>query len=288
MFDTHCHLNFKAFEGKVGEVIKRAQSAGVDYILVPGTDNETSIKAVEIANQYENVYAAVGYHPHHVNRIQNLEFRIKNGNLEFRINKFINDIKQLLNNKKVVAIGEVGLDKHEYKISKYANYLISNEIIELQKELLKAQIKLALEYDKSLILHNREAIDEFFGVIGEIWDKKLEGRTVFHCCEPDDRLLQFAIEHKIFIGIDGDVTYRKDKQEFIKKIPLDLLILETDAPYLVPEPLRSQKVFPNEPKNISIIAEFIAKIIDQPFDSAQGKIIDITTNNSKKLFFSAF
>jgi len=148
---------------------------------------------------------------------------------------------------------------------------------------------LAIKYDKSLILHNREAREDILEVLREMWDKKLEGRTVFHCCEPDMELLEFAKKHKMFIGIDGDVTYWKkklfgfaqSKQEFIKKVPLEMLVLETDSPFLIPELSGSRSwTRYNEPKNIVLIAEFVAKLKNVSIN----RLIDTTTENAKKLF----
>ncbi|MEK7079220.1 MAG: TatD family hydrolase, partial [Patescibacteria group bacterium] len=185
------------------------------------------------------------------------------------------------------AVGEVGLDKHYYQNTKYADYTISPEFINLQKELLVAQIKLAIQHKKSLILHNREAKKEFLEVMRKNWNEGLAYKTVFHCCEADKDLLSFAKEHHIFIGVDGDVTYDLQKQEFVKTIPLDLLVLETDSPYLLPEPLRSKKMFlpagrqvPNEPKNIPFIALCISEIKGVSIN----QLIDTTTENAKRLF----
>lgn len=279
MFDTHCHLNFKAFRKNVGEVIERARESGVDHFIVPGTDLETSKKAIEIASQYEGIYVAVGIHPHHAQ-----EFKIQNS--EFRV--VLHELEKLILHPKVVAVGEIGLDKYQYTSTKYQNYEISSGLVELQKELLIEQIKLAVKHKKTIIFHNREAIIEILELLSNIQDLRSKINLVFHCCEPDDRLLSFAIKHGIFIGVDGDVTYKKnksfgyaqDKQNFVKKIPLELLVLETDSPYLLPEPLRSQKLYPNEPKNIKIVAEFIAQLKGVSFDL----IKKTTEENSKRLF----
>jgi len=275
MFDTHCHLNFKAYEGKVDEVIKRANNVDIGHILVPGTDIETSIKAVEIAGQHDGVYAAVGIHPHHVSTVKSEKLRVSNEK-----NSQFSELKKLLGNKKVLAIGEVGLDYFIYTKTKYGLCCVDEKTKGIQKGLFEAMIRLALEYDKSLILHNREAKDDFLKMIKDNWDEKLRGRTVFHCCEPDRELLDFAIEHNIFLGFDGDITYRIEKQEFVKKVPLELIVLETDSPYLVPEPLRSQKIFPNEPKNIVLIADFISRLTN----TSINRLIRVAMENSKRLF----
>ena len=141
MFDTHCHLNFSRFSGRVQDVIDKAKEIGVTQIVVPGTDIKTSIKALELAKQYEHVYAAVGIHPHHAVEISPLES-------EGQLKSVISNIEKLLQHEKVIAVGEVGLDKHYYQNTKYADYTISPEFIDLQKELLIAQIKLATQYKK--------------------------------------------------------------------------------------------------------------------------------------------
>ena len=105
---------------------------------------------------------------------------------------------------------------------------------------------------------------------------------VFHCCEADERLLEFAIKHNIYIGVDGDVTFSKSKQEFIRKVPLELLVLETDSPFLLPEPLRSQKLYPNKPSNLPIIVEIVAKLLKIDME----EITDITSSNAINLFLN--
>jgi len=286
-FDTHCHLNFQVFAGRVEEVIAEAKKAGVSHIVVPGTDIETSKKAVEIAEKYDGVYAAVGIHPHHVYQInqkrsaESEKIRNQKNSDRSDISDYsgLSEIEKLLISNKVVAVGEVGLDKHEYKKTVYnvhKVYKVHKEFIELQKEFFVEQIKLAHKYKKALIIHNREAKKEILEILTH-HSSLITYHSVFHCCEPDEKLLEFAKKHKMFIGIDGDINYRKDKQEFIKKIPLELLVLETDSPYLSPE-----RKFPNEPKNIKIIAEFIAKLIN----TSIKRLIKVTTKNARKLFFN--
>lgn len=266
MFDTHCHLNFSRFKDTIDQVICDARKAGVSYVVIPGTDVPTSQKAIEIAEKYEGVYAAVGIHPHHVYKL--------------KIKEELQKITQLITHKKVVAIGEVGLDRHVYENTKYADYQVSDEFIKLQKEILITQIELAVQYHKSLILHNREAKNDLLPILADVWDNRLKGRVVFHCCEPDNELLQFAKKNSIFIGVDGDVTYDVTKQEFVKQVPLEMLVLETDSPYLLPEPLRSQKKYPNKPENLVFISDFIAQVKKIGVD----KLRKVTTENGKVLF----
>lgn len=278
VFDTHCHLNFKRFKDNVKEVIDRAKEAGIIGIIVPGTDLYTSKVSVELSNQYEGIYSAVGIHPHHALEYQ--KSKVKNQKYISKFKSDIDELKNLITHPKVVAVGEVGLDKHQYAVTKYQQYTIDEEFLRAQKQLLTKQIQLALEYDKSLILHNREAKEVLLPLLKKNWDEKLKGRTVFHCCEPDPELLEFARNYGIFIGVDGDVTYGGEKSEFIKTVPLEMLVTETDSPYLLPEPLRTKKQYPNEPKHISIILDCISKLKKQP----KEKIREIVKNNAKMLF----
>lgn len=271
LIDTHAHLQFKAFEEKTDEVIKSAQEAGVEKILVVGTNLETSKKSIELAQKNPGLYASIGLHPHHAFGIQNSEFKIQN---------FLQKLEELITNSKVVAVGETGLDRHIYENTKYKNYQITEEFIELQKLFFKEQIKLAIKHKKSLIIHNREAVTELLEILEANWDPFLSGRSVFHCSEPDHRLLNFASAHNVFIGIDGDITYDKEKQEFMKKIPLELLVLETDSPYFVPEPLKSAGVTLNESKNLKYIAEFISRLKNEPIENVRN----MSSKNSTILF----
>lgn len=273
MFDTHCHLNFSRFKKNVDEVIQTARSVGVSHMVIPGTDIETSKKGIEIAEKYDDIYAAVGIHPHHVFEINQAEKRYDD--MYHR-----SELEKLIIHPKVVAIGEIGLDYHVYKETKYESYNVTDEFKKVQKELFEMQFKFGVTYEKSIILHNREAVEDILKLVGTNWDKKLEYRTVFHCCEPKKELLKFAKEHKIFLGVDGDITYTPEKQEFIKEIPLDMLVIETDSPFLLPEPMRSRREFPNEPKNIPFIISYIANILGK----SEGNIQQITTENSKRLF----
>ncbi|MBI4136882.1 TatD family hydrolase [Candidatus Roizmanbacteria bacterium] len=282
MFDTHCHLNFSRFKKNLPDVIHRANDADVTEIVIPGTDIESSRKAIEIAKQHEGIYAAVGIHPHHVYEINNEQSQPKADRpMAEAINNLLNELDLLISHPKVVAVGEIGIDRHLYEQTKYEQYTVSEKFISTQINLCIEQIKLAVKYNKSLILHNREATRDILKILADNWDKKLSQRTVFHCCEPDERLLSFAKEHKIYMGVDGDITYDTRKQEFIKQVSLDMLVLETDSPFLLPEPLRTRKEFPNEPKNIPVIAEYIAKLTNRSVDKIQKK----TTENARRLFY---
>ncbi len=272
MFDTHCHLNFKAFKKILPDVIQEAITEDVTNIVIPGTDVKTSKRGVEIAQGYDWIYAAVGIHPHHVYKLLKRE--------SHDIEEEIKEIESLVTHKKVVAIGEIGMDRHEYQETVYAEYQVDTTFIELQKALFQKQFELATRYNKSLIIHNREAKEDLLPLVKTMWDTSLQHKAVFHCCEPDEELLNFAKDHHMFLGVDGDVTFIKEKQQFIPKIPLEMLVLETDSPFLLPEPLRSEKKYPNKPGNIHLIAETVAKLRKEEVST----IVKVTTENAKRLF----
>ncbi len=297
MIDTHSHIQFKVFDGTRDEVIKRAKKAGVEKIIAVGTDLISSRKAISISNNYPEVFASVGIHPHHVfpfneqteiaSSLRDIAMTViatvetplaslrlpEEGRAGDEVDAAISELESLINNPKVVAIGETGMDKHVYTKTKYDNYLISERLINLQKVFFGKQIQLAAKYDKALIIHNRESVKETLEVLEKNWNKKLERHCVFHFCEPDKRLLDFAKSHNIFIGVDGDVLTDeqsslsdKNKQEFVKSIPLELLVLETDSPFISPEP-----------KDLKQILDFVSKLLNKDLENLIYK-------NSKLLF----
>lgn len=281
LIDTHCHLNFKAFKNREEVVIKRAKEVNVGALIVPGTDEKTSIQAVSLAKKYPSVYAAVGIHPHHTS----VQTHIGNAS------EGIISLKKILLNKRIVAIGEVGLDLYQYEQTKYSNYKVTPQFIKAQQELFVRQINLSLEFNKALILHNRQAVELILPILAKNWDKKLENRTVFHCCEADERLLDFAIKHHVYIGVDGDLSWSRKKQRFIDKIPLNHLVLETDSPYLKPKlnnnwpketkyPNTLIKEEYNEPKNIAIICNLVAFFKKKSVQEVEKQ----TTTNAQQLF----
>ena len=265
MFDSHCHLNFEAFANQEEEIINGAKANDINFFLIPGTNLKTSQKAIQIAEKYPYVWAAVGIHPHHAQKynIENLE-----------------KIKKLARRKIAVAIGEIGLDYHQYQKTKYDNYLVNEKFKQKQKELLQKQIIIAQQLKKPIIFHNREASEDFLKILSESGWKNFASSAVFHCCSPEKKLLNIAKEKQIYIGVDGDVTYDKKKAEFIKNVPLELLILETDSPYLTPIPIRENKRFPNMPKNLIYTARFIAQLKNISLQELKKS----TTENAKKLF----
>ncbi|MCX7997159.1 MAG: TatD family hydrolase [Patescibacteria group bacterium] len=278
MFDTHCHLNFKAYRKNLADVIARTRRAGINKVVIPGTNVETSRGAVQIASAEQGLYAATGIHPHHVFELYvKLE---KGAGFDEVVGNELQEIRSLLREKSVVAVGEVGLDRHMYIQTKYAEYRVTEEFIDIQKKVMEQHILLAIEHNLSLIIHNREAAEDMLSVLRSVWDSSLRGRTVFHCCEANSDLLQFACENEVFIGVDGDITYSDIKREFIRRVPRKLLVLETDGPYLLPEPLRSRKEYPNAPYNLPVIAQKVAEWREEPV----AEVEYYTGENADRLF----
>ncbi|MEI6326994.1 MAG: TatD family hydrolase [Candidatus Roizmanbacteria bacterium] len=273
--DTHCHLNFHAFEGGTEKILTRAAAAGVTCIIIPGTDLVTSQKALDIVHEFPQCYAAVGIHPHHV-----LSYIDTPGALE----KDISTLTQMLAQDNVVAIGEIGLDRHVYTVSKYGPEVhVSPEYFSLQLQAFRMQIQLAIQSHKSVVIHNRECSDDilqFFADMSPSDLTLLQNRVVLHCCESDDRLLELAVRQKFFIGVDGDVTFDILKQDFIRRVPLERLVLETDAPYILPEPVRSQKRQPNHPAFIPLIAAKVADLMGVSIEEVARQ----TTTNAYELY----
>jgi TatD DNase family protein len=267
LFDTHCHLNFQVFDQNWKQVIAQAKQEGASSFLIPGTNFESSKKAITIAKEEKNAWAAVGIHHHHVFSLLHEEKKSNSDAVDEQLNHLIVAIEDLLKQEKVVAVGEAGLDRHYYQKTKYQNYKINEEFISLQKDVFIKQAELAIKYKKTLVIHNREAKGDLLPVLTDFQSPLAKIPVVFHCCEADLDLLEFAKKNHFFIGVDGDVCYSKKKQEFVKVVPLELLVLETDAPFLSPE-----RKFPNHPKNLKIIAQKVAQIKGINDDELRRKV----------------
>jgi len=259
LIDTHCHLNFKAFNKDLHEVISRAKEAGIEKIIIPGAKIDSSYKAIEISQKYESCFAAVGIHPHHV-----ADFFQSNSR------KTTDELKMITNNKKVVAIGEIGLDYHEYK----GYPPITNKVKAKQKELLMLQIEIAQTHNLPIIFHCRDAHDDQLEIIK---NQKLTG--VFHCFGGEKKHLEKVLSLGFYIGFDGNITYPENKnlQDLVRYTPIDRLLLETDAPYLTPLPFRSQR---NEPAHLLHTTKFVSQLRAVSIEN----VIETTSLNALKLF----
>ena len=272
MIDTHTHLNFEAFKDDWREVVEKAVEAGVEKMIVVGTDIVSSKRAVEMAESHPALYASVGIHPHHVRDIN-----------------VISDIKvieKLAEEKRVVAIGEVGLDYHNYTITKYPITNDPGELTRLkilQKRLLGMQVEIAKKLNKPLILHSREAGSDVLDTIEHF--AKIDGimpEGVFHCFDGNGGYALKILEAGFYISFTGNVTFVTDRMEVAAAVPLDKLLLETDCPYMSPFAKASGDKKPRrcEPIDVAVIASY----------HAQQRQIDIlevekqTTKNAMKLF----
>lgn len=260
LIDTHCHLNFQAFEQDLDSVIKSAKEAGVEKIINVGADLLSSQKAIEITQKYEGCFASVGIHPHHADKVEN---------------GWEEKLEKLACQPKVVAIGECGLDYHKYE---------NNGVVEpeLQKQILIKQMGLARRLNLPLIFHSRESTDDMFQII------KPPITGVFHCYAAGKKGIEKVKNlglysdrkkgaQRVYFGIDGNLTYDAGLQNVAKLLPLEKIILETDSPWLTPVPFRGQR---NEPKNVKIISEWLAKIKEV----SQDEISQQTSKNAKLLF----
>lgn len=268
LIDTHAHLNFKAFNKDRKQVIDRAQKAGVEKIIIPGAKIDSSVKAVEIANKYPNCYAAAGIHPHHTDEINT---SIHNS---IKVSDVIKQLSGLIKNRKVVAVGETGLDYHRYQ----GYPLISDEIKTKQKELFLLQFELAAKNNLPVIIHCREAQDDLLSILKQFSvNHKITG--VFHCFSGNIQYLEKVLGMGFYVGFDGNITYEESTrlQLVVRNTPLDRILAETDSPYLTPLPLRGNR---NEPANLPLVISKISEIYQKKPD----EIADVTTNNAMKLF----
>lgn len=252
LFDTHAHLNDDQFDQDREEVIQRAQAEfGVRYILNIGYNKETILSTLRLIEQYDFIYAAVGWHPHDANSCTDAD-------LEW--------IQSLTQHPKVVAIGEIGLDYYRHYAPK-----------ERQQAVFRQQIRLARECKLPIIIHNREADADIIQILQEERAEEVGG--IMHCFSGDiDKMKQY-IACNFFIGLGGIVTFKNAKtvHEVAKQVPLDALVIETDCPYLAPHPFRGKR---NESGYVRFVAEKIAELRDIPIEALAAK----TTENAMRLF----
>jgi len=265
LVDTHCHVNImvkEKFDTPIEQdgfvlaaaITQEAAQEQVEYILNVGTSIIECQNCIELAKKNSSMYAGVGIHP--------CDLR---SNWYTELKQVITFIKNKKDNK-VVCIGECGIDLYHQKHN-----------LTQQKELFKAQIELSLEHQLPLTIHMREATDEMHSCLEEFKNEKLLG--IMHCFYEQKEFADYAISHGLLIGVGGPITYPKNDflREVITQLPLDKLVLETDAPFLPPQVIRGKQ---NHPKYIKNIAQYLAKLKNISFD----EIADQTTNNARNLF----
>lgn len=245
MIDSHFHLNDDILYKDRKNVIQRAKDAGVNSFLVVGWDLPSSIKAVEIAHEFENIYAAIGIHPE---------------NLEGVNDATLNELETLSKDTKVKAIGEIGLDYHWFKEKSEHDY---------QKIWFKKQIELANKLHLPISIHARDASEDTYNILKK---HKAQYGAVLHCYSGSPEMMDRFIELGLYFGFDGPITYKNavTPKECVIKCPLNRLLTETDSPYLPPVPFRGKK---NEPMHIKEIQAQIAflKNIDEDVIEKQIK-----------------
>ena len=254
--DTHCHLNDEKFSEDLNEVISRAENVGVTRIINFGDTLKSSAQVVQLAEKFSGMYAGVGIHP---SEIEN-----------FDENKSVDKIIELAAQKKVVAIGEIGLDYYWEKDSAVR--------LEQQRTFIE-QLDIARQLNLPVCIHNRDAHNDTLRIL------KSEGRGlrgVLHCYSGSLEIAREVWKLGWLIGIDGPLTFKNSAKlpEVVKAAPHDMILLETDAPYLAPTPNRGKR---NEPSYLIAIAEKIAELRGETLD----EVAEYTTSNAEKLYFNA-
>lgn len=250
MIDTHCHINDKMFEGETEQIINNFLSNGIEKVICVGCCMKSSVDAMELAKNYESVYATIGVHPSDCNTYNEQEFE--------------NLIK---NRHKVVAIGEIGLDYYYGKDDK-----------EQQKQVFTSQIKLAKKYNLPIVIHCRDAYLDCLEILTQ--HQPYNNTVIMHCYSGSWEFAQRLLKLGVKFSFTGTVTYKnaKNVQEVASNLPLDCFCLETDSPYLTPVPYRGQR---NEPMMVKEIYKFVANLRGIEFKEFE-KIMD----NNAKIFYN--
>lgn len=235
--DTHCHLEKKEYN--IDEIIAHIED---NIVIVSGYNDESNIEVIELIKKYPNVFGTIGIHPSEV----------KTSN--------INIVEKYVNHPKIVGIGEIGLDYHYGK-----------EDMKLQKEIFIKQINLAKKYNKPVVIHSRDASFDTLEII-----KENNGiKYTMHCYSYSLETANILLKYNVMFGIGGVVTFKNSKElkRVVENIPIENILLETDSPYLTPEPYRGKK---NEPKNVLLVAEKIAELKNMK----EEEVLKITTKNA--------
>ena len=247
MIDTHCHI-YGEYYDDIPKLIKKIKDSGVNKIIINGCDMKTNLEVLELVKKYDIVYGALGFHPTELSEdyVNELEW-----------------LKEHINDSKIVAIGEIGLDYH---------YPDTNK--ERQLDAFERQLDIATEFNKPIIVHSRDAINDTYELL-----KKYNLKGSIHCYSGSVEMAKKITDLGYYLGIGGVCTYKNAKNiiNVIKEISLSYILLETDSPYLSPEGLRGKQ---NSPENIPIIANKIGEIKGE----SVSKVVSITTDNARSLF----
>lgn len=248
MIDTHAHINIKPHKDNLESIVLNAKNNHVNKILSIGMDYETSLISLKQAISYNNIYATLGIHPGYVKGSDH------------------NLLDEFYNNPKVVAVGEIGIDLYH-----------TTETKDLQIKIFEEQVLKAIKLNLPVIIHTRNSFTEIYEIV-----KKYKGelKGVFHCFSSNLEDAKKAVELGFYIGLDGPITFKnknEELQKIAKEIALDKILIETDSPFLSPEPKRGRT---NEPANLLYIAKKLAELRRISLE----EVIRVTTNNAKKLF----
>ncbi|MCI9247198.1 MAG: TatD family hydrolase [Clostridia bacterium] len=258
LFDSHAHYNDEKFKEDREEVLQAVLDVGVTKLICAGYSVEASKEAVEIASEHQNIYAIVGISPNDIPE-KNIEY----GQI---LSEQLQQIEKLALNKKVVAIGEIGLD-----------YYWNKENKEEQKLAFQKQIELANKLNLPIVIHTREAVYDTLDILkNEITPAK---KGIFHCCPLNLDLIREGLKFGFYISFAGPITFKnaKNAEEAIRAVPLDRILIETDSPYLAPEPKRGTR---NDSRNVRYMAEKIAQVKGMEVE----EVAKVTYENAKKIF----
>ncbi len=253
MIDSHCHLDHEPLLSDLSNVIQRSKDVGIEKLLTISTSLESFSKIKEIINQDDMIYGTIGIHPHECND-------------NFITSEII--VKNLKENKKIIGIGETGLD-----------FFYNNSDKNKQINSFKEHIEAAINTNVPLIIHSRNAEDETFNILNEY--KKHNLKILMHCFTGSKNFAKKLLTLNSFFSASGIITFKNaiDLQDMFKFLPLDKILIETDSPFLAPVPNRGKK---NEPSFIDFTAKKLAEIKD----ISKFELVKITTNNFNKLFFN--
>lgn len=251
LIDSHAHLEMPEFRNYLEEVIQRAKESGIDYIFTVGTEKRDWKRALEIARSYPQIYAILGVHPHNAKEIDDRTYPI---------------LGELCKDGKVRAYGEIGLD-----------FFRNHSPREVQIKRFREQIALARELHLPIVVHDRDAHQETLNILKS--EKAEDCGGIIHCFSGDYRMAKECLDMGFYISVPGTITFKNagEFQEIVTKLPLDSLLIETDAPFLAPVPFRGKR---NEPSFIRYTAQKIADLKKVPFE----KVAEMTTENAMSVF----
>lgn len=251
LIDSHAHLDDKRYDEDRDEIISSLKDKGVELVVNIGADMESSISSLELAKKHDNIYAVLGIHPHSASQASQ---------------EAMNQLRDLAQHEKVVAIGEIGLD-----------FYYDNSPRDQQRKWFKEQLKLAKELNLPVVIHTRDAAQETFDIIKEAQDGSLRG--VMHCYSGSLEMAREYVKLGFYISLAGPVTFKNARvsHEVAKGIDLEWLLVETDCPYLTPEPYRGKR---NEPAYVNYVAEKIAQLKEISFE----EVAEVSNKNTRELF----